>query len=140
MGHLSGPLPFSGDRPLYLSFACFTSQVLFLFKGPSSLESRHYILPLVRSASLCTSSILDVSKSFGEGRSGLSRVSTVSAFLAAETMVPQVVFFLRVFRGGFRVTWSCSRNLCYCCLILESKLCFSLCGCSQSSESIVTSL
>merc|ERR1712002_221152 len=98
-------------------FACFTSQVLFLFKGPSSLESRHYILPLVRSASLCTSSILYVSKSSGEGRSGLSRVSTVSTFLAAETMVPQVVIFLRVFRGGFSVSWSCSRNLCYCCLI-----------------------
>merc|ERR1712002_1415216 len=64
----------------YLSFACFTSQVLFLFKGPSSLESRHYILPLVRSTSLCTSSILDVYKSSGEGRSGPSRVSTVSAF------------------------------------------------------------
>ena len=44
------------------------------------MESRHYILPLVRSTSLCTSSILDVYKSSGEGRSGPSRVSTVSAF------------------------------------------------------------
>merc|ERR1712002_935579 len=89
--HLSGPLPSSGDRPFYLSVVFSTSQVLFPFKGPSSLESRHYVLLLVRSASLCVSSILDDSKSSGEGRSGRSRVSTDSALLAAETMVPQVV-------------------------------------------------
>ena len=55
------------------------------------MESRHYVLPLVRSASLCVSSILDDSKSSGEGRSGRSRDCTDSALLAAETMVPQVV-------------------------------------------------
>ena len=87
--NLSYPVSIARDRPVCLSAELPSSQVLFSQPGSGCLESRCNVLPMVRSASLCISSVLDDPQSVGKDRPGRSGGSVDSSSLAEETMVSQ---------------------------------------------------